>query len=179
TLLVSTIPEVDRRDLADTADLNLGGAIGRAIVEQHTIHVVGEPDAIEAEYPVLASAWRRSGSRSTLAVPLVREGEAIGVLSVRRKQALPFTEKQVTLLETFADQAVIAIENTRLYGELEASNATLREALEQQTATSEVLEVISRSPTDLDQVLAALRDNARRLFAADAVSINRVEDGIF
>src|SRR5262249_42948047 len=116
--------------------------------------------------------------RSGLVVPLVREGTAIGTLFVRRRQQLPFSERQVALLETFADQAVIAIENTRLYAELQESNATLREALEQQTATADVLRIISRAPPDLDRVLPALADNTRRLFGAHNSVIRHIEDGV-
>src|SRR5207244_11242391 len=98
-----------------------------------------------------------------LCVPLIREGIAIGTLDLRRIEARLFTDKQVALLQTFADQAVIAIENVRLFTELQEKNRALTESLEQQTATSEILRVISSSPTDTQPVLDAIAENAARL----------------
>src|SRR5207249_2529450 len=94
--------------------------------------------------------------RAVLAVPLMREHVAIGVINLRRIESRLFTERQVALLETFADQAVIAIENVRLFTELESRNHDLSEALEQQTATSEILRVISSSPTGVQPTFDAI-----------------------
>src|SRR5206468_6575121 len=103
---------------------------------------------------------RSHGIRTALATPLLREGLPIGAIVIRRREVRPFSEKQIALLQTFADQAVIAIENVRLFQEL-------TEALEQQTATSEILGVIASSPTDIQPVLDAIADSAARVCNAD------------
>ena len=101
-----------------------------------------------------------------LGVPLMREGVPIGILVVTRSRVQAFTEKQIQLLATFADQAVIAIENVRLFDEVQARTRELSESLEQQTATSEVLRVISSSPGDLKPVFRAMLENAVRICEA-------------
>ena len=118
----------------------------------------------------------RHGIRTFLVTPLLREGTAIGVINIRRTEVKPFTDKQVALLETFASQAVIAIENVRLFKELQERNAELREALEHQTATSEVLGIISRSPTDVQPVLDAIVESAARVCGIDDVLL-RLHEG--
>ena len=110
-----------------------------------------------------------SGFRSFLAAPLRQKGEFIGSLNARRTEVRPFTPAQIKLLETFADQAVIAIENVRLFNEL-------KESLEQQTATSEILGVIASSPTNIQPVLDVIAENAARVCGADDAMIRLVQD---
>src|SRR5262249_49308639 len=106
------------------------------------------------------------GPRTMLAVPLMREGDPIGVIILQRRAVRPFTKQQIELVETFADQAMIAIENARLFDEVQARTKELTESLEQQTATSEVLQVISRSPGELESVFQAMLASATRICEA-------------
>src|SRR2546429_835816 len=106
---------------------------------------------------------------------MIREGRAIGAIAVGRAAVGEFSERQIELLCTFADQAVIAIENVRLFTELEARNRDLTEALDRQTATAEILRVISQSQTEVQPVFDAIVDNAMRLFRAWAAAINQLD----
>jgi GAF domain-containing protein len=147
-----------KRYLEERRPLPLGrGSIsGRAMLEGRAIHIADVLD--DAEYELKDEA-RAGGLRTMLAVPLVREGVPVGVIVLQRHAMRPFTKQQIELVETFADQAVIAIENTRLLNEL-------RESLDRQTATSEVLGVISSSPGELQPVFEAMLENATRLCEA-------------
>jgi signal transduction histidine kinase/putative methionine-R-sulfoxide reductase with GAF domain len=143
---------------------------GRSLLERRAVHVADLQAEVQ-EFPEGSAFARQLGHRTTLSVPLVRESAAIGVIQLRRAEVNPFSDKQITLLQTFADQAMIAIENVRLFKELQARNGELTEALEQQTATSEILRVISSSPTDLQPVFDTILANATTLCAANLASL--------
>src|SRR5262249_86247 len=147
-----TMKRVARTGLLPTLEqvaLSPVWVIGRAVIERQTIHVHDRAVEVESTYPEGKEAQAQSGHRTALATPLLRERGAIGSLFIARTEVRPFSDSQIALLRTFADQAVIAIENVRLFTALEARNADLTEALEQQTATAEILRVISSSPTEL------------------------------
>ena len=162
---------------ASELPINRGSVSGRAVIDGQVIHVEDLLSVAPTEFPeVRASAEREGGDRTLLAVPLVREAVAIGAILIRRTAVDPFTDKQIALLKTFADQAVIAIENVRLFKEIQERNAELREALEHQTATAEVLGIISRSPTDVQPVLDAIVEGAARVCGIDDVTL-RLHEG--
>src|SRR6266545_4557000 len=149
-----------------------GTLVGRTALERRTVHI---PDALADPEYAWAESLRLGGFRTMLGVPMLREGAPIGVIALWREEVQPFIERQIELVETFADQAVIAIENVRLFQELEARNSDLSEALEQQTANSEILRVISSSPTDLQPVLDAVAENATRVCGANDANIHLLE----
>src|SRR5262249_40669450 len=145
----------------------------RAFVDAHLVHAP-DVDAEDVE-PSTREFYRRIGLRAVLAVPMIHEGRPIGVVSVSRGSRGPFSDRQITLLQTFADQAVIAIENARLFTELQTSNRELTTALDTQTATSDILRVISRSQTDVRPVFDAILASAIRLLNGYTGALTRRE----
>jgi GAF domain-containing protein len=140
-----------------------GSTIGRAVLERKAVHIVdskADPELVSSPSSGFANV------RTILSVPLLREGFPVGALTLSRRAVEPFTDKQIELVTTFADQAVIAIENVRLFDEVQARTRELGESLEQQTATSEVLRVISSSPGELEPVFNTMLENATRICEA-------------
>src|SRR5262249_9021533 len=155
--------------------LKRGFVTGHAILDRRTIQVTdlqAEPDA----YPESSKLARRLGHRTILTAPLIHAGKAIGAITIRRTEVRSFTDRQIELLKTFADQAVIAIENTRLFEAEQARTRELTEALAHQTATTEILNVISRSPTQVTPVFEAIVASAAELCGA-AFSNIQLYDG--
>src|SRR4030095_3163230 len=162
--------------ITESVPLSRETVTGRAIVDAQTVHVHDLAAESETEFPLGKIFQKRFGQRTVLATPLIRKSVPIGGVAIRRMEVKPFSEKQIALLKTFADQAVIAIENVRLFKEIQDRNAELREALEHQTATAEVLGIISRSPTDVQPVLDAIVESAVRVCGIDDVVL-RLREG--
>jgi GAF domain-containing protein len=153
-----------------------GSITGRCAIERKVIHV---PDVLADPEYTWQGAQALGGYRAALGAPLLRDGNVVGVIFLSKKIAQPFTEKQIDLVTTFADQAVIAIENVRLFEEVQARTEELAESLQQQTATADVLKVISRSTFDLGTVLQTLVESAAKLCDADKTNITRQKNGVF
>jgi len=160
-----------------TRPLTKGLVTGRAIIDRAVVHIEDITAVSENEYPEAREIQKRVGHRTLLAVPLVSEGKALGAILLRRSEVRPFDSSHIELVKSFADQAAVAIENLRLSKELRTRNAELTEALEQQTATAEILKVISSSPADIQPVFDAIAASAARLCDASEVVIRRVSDG--
>ena len=162
----------------ETAPLNRDSVMGRSICDKQPVHVADLQSA-DHDFPLGREFALALGHRTTLAVPLIREDRALGTILVRRAEVRPFDDKHIALLKTFADQAAIAIENARLLNELRQRTEDLRESLEYQTATADVLNVISRSTTNVQPVFDAIAMSAARLFAPCETTLTTVHDGQF
>ncbi|HSE78674.1 MAG TPA: GAF domain-containing protein [Alphaproteobacteria bacterium] len=161
---------------ANPPKLSRGTASGRAVLERGTVHI---HDALADPEYSWSDALRFEQVRTLLAVPLMRDGDPIGVIVMQRKEVEPFTDKQIEVVSTFADQAVIAIENVRLFDEVQARTRALSEALDQQTATSEVLKVISQSRADIQPVLDIVVENAKRVCDGERAFLYTLEDDVY
>ena len=164
-----TPEEIDAARRAFPQPPNRTTATGRAILSSDVVQLKdasGDPD--------MAAPLRMF--RTVLSVPMIHDARPIGAIMVARRVVEPFTEKQIALLRTFADQAVIAIENVRLFTELAASNRDLTDALDRQTATADILRVISQAQADVQPVFEAIADSSMRLFGAWSASVWRYED---
>jgi signal transduction histidine kinase len=150
---------------------------GRRLLEGERF--VQVPDLGEIDDPMSRAAFELAGIRTVLFIPLRKDGTLVGRISAARREVKPFTEKEIGLLENFAAQAVIALENARLFDEVQAKTRDLEESLQQQTATADVLKVISRSTFDLQTVLNTLVSSAARLCDADMAFIMRRKDDIY
>jgi GAF domain-containing protein/DNA-binding response OmpR family regulator len=165
-------------NLINGIPLNRDSVTGRAMVDKKTIHIhdlLAEP---LDEYPLSREYYQTSEQRTMLVTPLMRENEVIGSIMIRRQEVNPFTEKQITLLKIFADQAAIAIENVRLFNEIQTRNREITESLQQQTAISEILRVTASSPTDIQPVMNVIAENARLLLNGYFSGVDLVDAGM-
>ena len=169
--------EIGRTPNNRTAPLNRDSVTGRSICDKQTVHVADLQSA-DHDFPLGREYALRLGHRTTLAVPLMREGRALGTILVRRTEVRPFADKHIALLKTFADQAAIAIENARLLNELHQRTDDLSESLQQQTAISDILRVISSSPDDVQPVFDTVAERAARICGAQFVDIIVVQDDV-
>ncbi len=154
--------------IGEVVPLSRGLVAGRAILDREAVHVEDLSQVSDEEYPEARAMQRRIGHHTTLALPLMREDRAIGAIALWRMDTRKFTAGEISLLQTFADQSAIAIDNVRLFNET-------KEALEQQTAIAEILRVISASPTDVQPVLEAIAERAARLCDASAASMYLID----
>jgi GAF domain-containing protein len=172
TALYGYSPEAEQYALEHPIRPDRGSGSGRAAVEGKASHI---PDVLADPEYTAVGYQKAFGFRTNLSVPLLRDGTTIGVLALHRHKVNPFTDKQIELATTFADQAVIAIENVRLFEAEQQRTRELSESLEQQTATSEVLKVISSSPTNIQPVLEIIGERAEKLCEADTSIVSVVE----
>ena len=164
--------------IGDVIPLTLDTVPHRAIGERRTIHIRDLAKSPRNRFVASKAGMLPLGVRTVLSTPLLRDGVAIGSITIRRTKVRPFTPKQIALLKTFADQAAIAIENARLSQALEARNAELTDALDRETATAEILRSISQAQADIQPVFEVIVESAMRLFEAWSASVFRYEDGL-
>jgi len=159
--------------------INRHWTVGRAVLDRQPVMVSDFLGSEGDDFPEGREMSRRQGHRCTLSVPLLREGEAIGAIALRRMEPVAFNEKQIALLQTFADQAVIAIGNVRLFDEVQAKTHDLEEALRYQTGSANILNVIASSPTDVSPVLKAIVESACEICDAyDAGVLLKIGDDL-
>jgi GAF domain-containing protein len=154
------------RRIGEPFPVSRGAVNGRVVLTRRVVHIRDLKTAVRTQYPEAAARQRATGTRTILAAPLLSGVAVVGVIMIRRGRVNPFTSRQIALLRTFADQAVIAIENERLLRELQENYRALTEALERQTATSEILRVISSFQTDVRPVFDAIAAKALDLCRA-------------
>jgi two-component system NtrC family sensor kinase len=169
--IAASFGQLGRLSSGESAPLDRSTVTGRSICDLQPVHITDMENASD-EFPLGREFAARFGHRTILSVPLIREGRGLGAILVRRTEVRPFEDKHIALLRAFADQAAIAIENVRLLNQL-------RESLDQQTATSEVLQVISSSPDDLQPVFAAMLGKAVRICDAPFGNIYRWDGATF
>jgi signal transduction histidine kinase len=168
--VAAAIGDLGRPQSGETVPLDRTTVMGRSVIDKTSVHIA-DLQASGEEFPLGRKLALEYGHRTILAMPLMREDKALGTILLRRTEVRPFEEKHVALLRTFADQAAIAIENARLFNET-------KESLEQQTATSEILRVISDSPADVKPILQAVAERATRLCDTASTAIYVLEDGV-
>jgi len=175
---VASFGEMGRLSRGESVPLDRSTVTGRSICDLQSVQIADVQSASD-EFPLSRELAIKFGYRTTLSVPLIREGRALGAILVRRTEVRPFEEKHIALLKAFADQAALAIENVRLFEAEQQRTRELTEALEQQTATAEVLQVISSSSGDLEPVFATILENATRICDSEFGNIYLWDSDVF